>query len=343
MELVLCGSWLGSEGFYRAKLKRVDFFSSLQEVTIPSMGFVILSYGLSEETLGIRVKSSSLPKVVLFEVEDFEKTEIGYKRVVGEKLASTSKEEYTKGVRKVKELIAQGVIYQLNLTARFDYAILGSPKDLFSKYYTTQPVPYAFFADLEDFYVLSGSMELFLEKRGDHIVSKPIKGTARSKEYLEKSQKDKAENLMITDMVRNDLSRIALRGSVRVEKLFEVEEFATLFQMHSTVVAKTQKDFKEIIYATFPPASVVGAPKRKAVEVINSLETHSRDYYCGCAGLLMGQDFTLSVLIRSAIGKRDKLSYFAGAGIVYDSEPEKEWEEVLLKAEAFERSFIIGL
>lgn len=342
MELILCGSWLGSEGFYRAKLKRVEFFSYLWELKKPSTGFVLLSYGLSEETLGLKVKASSLPKVVLFEVEDFERVGAYYERVSLEKTGSSlSPGEYMEGVKKVKELISQGVVYQLNLTARFDYALEGSPKALFFKYYMSQPVPYAFFADLDDFYVLSGSMELFLEKRGDYISSKPIKGTSKSREFLEKSEKDRAENLMITDMVRNDLSKIALRGSVKVEELFKIEGYATLFQMHSKVSALTHKGLEEVLFATFPPASVVGAPKRKAVEVIDSLEPHSRDYYCGCAGLLKDKDFTLSVLIRTAVGKGGALSYFAGAGIVYDSEPEREWQEVLLKAEAFERSVIL--
>ena len=191
-------------------------------------------------------------------------------------------------------------------------------------------MPYAFFLDLEDFYLISGSMELFLEKRGNKLVSKPIKGTAKRKKDLEKSQKDKAENLMITDMVRKDLSRVAMPGSVRVEELFKIERFKTLFQMHSSVVAQTRESLQNILKETFPPASVVGAPKRKAVEIIDLLEPHNREYYCGCAGLVSEEDFTLSVLIRTAMGHGNRLSYYAGAGIVWDSVPEKEWQEVLL-------------
>lgn len=196
-------------------------------------------------------------------------------------------------------------------------------------------MPYTFFLELENFYLMSGSMELFLEKRGELIESKPIKGTARRKEELLVSEKDRAENLMITDMVRNDLSRIAPPGSVEVPELFRVEGFRTLFQMHSTVRVRTRRSLREIIHETFPPASVVGAPKRKAVEVIDRLESHSRDYYCGAGGLPMGEDFTLSVLIGAAIGSGERLSYYAGAGVVWDSEPEKEWEEVRLKIKAF--------
>ena len=179
-------------------------------------------------------------------------------------------------------------------------------------------------------------MELFLEKRGKLLRSKPIKGTGSSPEEILGSPKERAENLMITDMVRNDIGRVAKFGSVRVEELFKVERFRTLYQMHSTVVGETEKSFKEILLNTFPPASVTGAPKKRAVEIIDELEPHARSYYCGSAGLIFPNgDFKLSVLIRTAIGSEDKLSYYAGCGIVWDSDPEKELREMYLKVKAF--------
>ncbi|MFN7065859.1 MAG: chorismate-binding protein [Aquificaceae bacterium] len=336
MRLLLCGDWLGQRDLYEAKIKKLYLLESLQDLPPVNFGFLVLSYHLAEETLRLSIKPTPYPKLILLELEDFlpfSKEEKGAKL----KLLSYSfsPEGYMKGVEKVKDLISQGVVYQLNLTCAFDLMLKGDPIDLFISYYKNQPVPYAFFLDLGNFYLLSGSMELFLEKRGELLISKPIKGTGKSREELEKSRKDKAENLMITDMVRNDLSRVALRGSVKVEELFKIEEFRTLFQMHSSVVARTREGAKRILLETFPPASVVGAPKRKAVEIIDLLEPHSRDYYCGCAGLLKEEDFTLSVLIRTAIGSGDKLTYFAGAGIVWDSKPEMEWEEILLKSRAF--------
>jgi para-aminobenzoate synthetase component 1 len=167
-------------------------------------------------------------------------------------------------------------------------------------------------------------------------MSKPIKGTSKSLKFLQESEKDKAENLMITDMMRNDIGKIAQIGSIKVSELFKITKYKTLYQMHSTVEGNTESSLIEIIKATFPPASVTGAPKRKAVEIIDTLEPYFRSYYCGCAGLVKSEtDFTLSVLIRTAIGMRDKLSYYAGCGIVWDSKPKKELNELYLKVKAF--------
>ncbi|MFN3598716.1 MAG: chorismate-binding protein [Aquificaceae bacterium] len=336
MRLLLCGDWLGKEGIYEARIKKLHLLNSLADLKPVRLGFLVLSYHLAEETLNLSLKNSPYPKIILLELEDFSTFYHSPKDTRLEFLSSSfSPNSYKKAVEKVREYISEGTVYQINLTNRFEYALEGFPLDLFLNYYEKQPVPYAFFLDLEDFYLLSGSMELFLEKKGESLISKPIKGTAKSKGELERSQKDKAENLMITDMVRNDLSRVALCGSVKVKELFKIEEFKTLFQMHSSVVARTRETVGRILFETFPPASVVGAPKRKAVEIIDFLEPHSRDYYCGIGGIVKGEDFTLSVLIRSAIGFKQRLFYFAGAGIVYDSDPEKEWQEVLLKTKAF--------
>lgn len=337
MKLVFSGSWLGLEGLYEAGIKKIHMFSSLKDLYLPNFGFILLSYHESSETLGLSLKSQHYPNIVLLELEDVHPLAVSPSDSVHLEPISSSfgRDEFMGAVERVKGLIEEGVLYQLNLTCRFDFELCGAPFCLFMRYYQRQQVPYAFFLETEDFYLLSGSMELFLEKRGSLVRSKPIKGTSTSREELTKSSKDKAENLMITDMVRNDLSRVALPGSVMVEELFKVEEFSTLFQMHSSVIARTERDIKSILEAVFPPASVVGAPKRKAVEVIDLIEPHAREYYCGCAGFVKGEDFTLSVLIRTALGRGRLISYYAGAGIVWDSTPEREWQEVLLKTRAF--------
>jgi para-aminobenzoate synthetase component 1 len=313
----------------------VKFFNSLLELR-ERKGFVVISYKLSEETLGVKVKASSFPPIVFVEVGEPVEFEIKPKPFkLSLKGFSLNKEEYIEKVRSVKEEIEKGTVYQLNLSTRMSFKLEGSPLDLFLKFFERQPTPYAFFLDLKDFYIISGSMELFLEKKGRLIKSKPIKGTAESEEILQNSQKDKAENLMILDMMRNDLSKVAKVGSVKVEEIFKVEKYATLCQMHSTVVAQTDRDLEEILLNTFPPASVTGAPKRKAVELIDNLEPHPRDYYCGCAGFVWNENFTLCVLIRTAFGVEQELSYYAGSGIVYDSDEEREWKETLSKAKAF--------
>ncbi len=255
---------------------------------------------------------------------------------------SLRKKEYLKRFRKIKGYIERGDIYQVNFTVRFDFSFEGDPLSLWERFVGFQPVPYGVYFETPYFTLIGGSMELFLKREGKLLKSSPIKGTIPSdrptKELLN-SEKELAENLMITDMVRNDLSRVAEVGSVRVESLFKVENYRTVKQLVSTVVCKSDRSFGEILRATFPPASVSGAPKRRAVEIIAELEPHTREVYCGSVGLILPNgDFTANVSIRSAILKEGTLSYYAGGGIVYDSEGEREWREVLLKAEAFLKS-----
>ncbi|WP_461829226.1 chorismate-binding protein [Aquifex sp.] len=339
MELILAGSWLSEKGFYTAKIKSVETYGSIAELPEnPGLSFILLSYSLARETLGVPVKRDDKPPVVLLKIKDFSPLNWEPPSAVSLKhLGNSLKDnEFVERILRIKEYIARGDVYQINLTNRLDFQLRGNPKDLFMNFYKKQPVYFGFFLNLEDFFVISGSMELFLEKEGKLLRSKPIKGTGSSPEEILSSPKERAENLMITDMVRNDIGRVAVFGTVRVEELFKVERFRTLYQMHSTVVGKTTKGLKEILLNTFPPASVTGAPKKRAVEIIDELEPHPRSYYCGAAGLIFPNgDFRLSVLIRTAVGKGDRLSYYAGCGIVWDSEPEKELREMYLKVKAF--------
>ncbi len=351
MELILNKEWSGlisgmrgvsGRGiFYEVKIGDAGIFNDIKDIASfiskEKSYFVIISYDIAGDLLGLEIKRSELPLIIVAEIEGFSER---YLRANPYKLkllgTSMSDSEFINNVKKIKELIAEGTIYQVNLTNRFDFEFEGDPVSLFFDFYSRQPVPYAFYFKADDFFIVSGSMELFLEKRGNVIMSKPIKGTSRMKDALMKSEKDRAENLMITDMMRNDLGKVAKNGSVRVTELFQITEYETLFQMHSTVEALTESNFIDIIYSAFPPASVTGAPKRKAVEIINILEKHPRSYYCGCAGVInKNGDFSLSVLIRTAIGKSCNLSYYAGCGIVWDSDPKKELEELYLKMKAF--------
>lgn len=336
--LILCGSWLGQRGFFEAEIEEVRFFQSLAEIgEIEPPSFAVFSYDLSGETLKLKLKKTELPSVIIVKIKNFKKIrEVENSFRLSPINKALKDEEYLSGVQKIQKLIEEGTVYQINLTNRFDFEFQGHPNSLFFHFYNNQPVPYGFCLNLGEFFILSGSMELFLEKKVNTIVSKPIKGTSKSREFLQNSQKDKAENLMITDMMRNDIGRIANIGSVRVPELFKITKYRTLYQMHSTVEGNTDKSIIEILQATFPPASVTGAPKRKAVEMIELLEPHARSYYCGCAGLIKNKtDFTLSVLIRTAIGMGSVLSYYAGCGIVWDSEPEGELGELYLKVKAF--------
>ncbi len=344
MRLVLSGSWVGNKRLYKdnvlyeAKVKDVNYLRIEDLDDLKGIYFLVFSYDLASRTLGLNIKKSDFPELIAMKLCGFEEIKsLPYKDVnLTFTRTSLSPEDFMNRVQTIKELIKDGTVYQINFTNRFDFILDGKPYDLFYRFFQRQPVPYGFFLDLDDFYILSGSMELFLEREGERLWSKPIKGTSGSEKLLGESQKDKAENLMIVDVMRNDLGRVARVGSVRVSEIFKVTQYSTLFQMHSTIECETSSDFSDIIKATFPPASVTGAPKRKAVEIIDMLEPHSRGYYCGSAGLFFGSsDFTLSVLIRVAIGKREEISYYAGCGIVWDSEPRNELEELYLKVKAF--------
>ncbi len=338
MELLLSGEWLGRPpGLYRARILSVNFLEDLSRLS-GFEGFVVISYDLTERTLGVPVKGSGLPSLIALELGELSRVEEGPpgKYFLDFISSSLDELEFKRRVEKIKGYIAQGDVYQINLTSRLDFRLKGSPMDLFLGFYRRQPVPYAFFLDLGDLFILSGSMELFLKKEGRRIESRPIKGTGKDPEDILSSEKERAENLMITDMMRNDLGRISETGSVRVEELFRVERYRTLCQMHSTVVGETEESLVKILRATFPPASVTGAPKFRAVQIIEELEPHPRGYYCGVAGIVKKSgDFTLSVLIRTAYGGGSRVSYFAGCGIVWDSDPDREWEEFLLKTKAF--------
>jgi len=336
MKLYLSGRWIGKRGFYRATIKDIRFIESIRELShIDYPSFLLLSYHLGKESLNLPLKTPQYPLGVLIAIKGYERV---FPSLTPSELHPTGSsmrdEDFISKVLEVKNLIEQGTIYQLNLSRAFYFELKGEPESLFFEFYKRQPVDYAFFLDLGEFFVICGSMELFLERKGEVLISKPIKGSAKKGTLLKKSQKDMAENLMITDVVRNDFGMIG--KDIRVRELFVVKRYKTIYQMYSTVECKTSAELSDILFATFPPASVSGAPKRKAVEIIDKLEPHNREFYCGSGGILRSpNDFTLSVLIRTAIGKDKEITYYSGCGIVWDSDPEKELEELYLKIKAF--------
>ncbi len=261
--------------------------------------------------------------------------------------SNVEKEEYTRKISTIKEHIAAGDVYQVNLSRKFRLEPLDEPLFRFVDFYRAQPVPFAAFIGFPGFELLSGSMELFLKKTGDRITTKPIKGTVRRDpdprrdrklaEALANSPKERAENLMIVDLMRNDLGRICRYGSVRVRELFAVKPYATLFQMESEIEGRLAPGvgLSRIIASTFPPGSVTGAPKREAIRIIDSLEPHLRGPYCGAVCLLCpGGDFTMSVAIRTGVNSPEGADFWFGGGIVWDSNADDEYRETELKAKA---------
>ncbi len=265
--------------------------------------------------------------------------------------SNITEEEYIDMVECAKGYIESGDVYQVNLSQRFTASLTSSPLSCFINLYDVQPVPFGCYMDFGEFQLVSGSMELFLRKRGRKLVTKPIKGTRRRvftdeadaimRAELVSSEKERAENLMIVDLMRNDLGRVCNYGTVKVNRLFNIESYSTLHQMVSEIEGQLRDEIKinEIIESTFPPGSVTGAPKRRALEIIDGLEPHLRGPYCGTLGIFSPSgDFTLSVAIRILVCKAGKGTFWVGGGIVWDSEPEKEYAETLVKAMATKKA-----
>ncbi len=256
-----------------------------------------------------------------------------------------SYDKYCAALDRIAQDIVEGNIYQANFTFRNYAPAVAEPERLFLDLVKRHPVPYPAFFNAGKFKILSISPELFLEKHGRQVKSSPMKGTARRHpdaasdkavaEWLAADPKNMAENLMIVDMVRNDFGRFCIPGSIRVDPLFRVETYPTVHQMISAVHGETAagKSLYDILQATFPPASITGAPKISAVNIISREEQSPRKVYTGTVGCFLPVgDLCLNVAIRTLICYADRTELGIGSGIVYDSRPESEWREALLKS-----------
>lgn len=255
------------------------------------------------------------------------------------------RDTYVERFRNVQEKIRAGDIYQLNLTFKARFRLAGSPLTFYRDLRQRQRVAYGAIVDTGEVTVLSASPELFIAQEGRLVLTRPMKGTAprgatpeadaEARRILASDTKQRAENLMIVDLMRNDLGRIAEIGSVSVPDLFTVETFRTLHQMTSGVEATLKEDvgLLELLEAIFPPGSVIGAPKIRAMELIAGYETEPRGVYCGAIGTLSPDRKALfNVAIRTPVIFRDGSGEMGiGSGVVYDSEGEKEYAECLLK------------
>jgi para-aminobenzoate synthetase/4-amino-4-deoxychorismate lyase len=258
---------------------------------------------------------------------------------------SIDREQYTAAFNALQELIRGGETYQVNFTYRLIAHLPSSPWALFQHLVSAQATAYGGYIHAGEWVVCSASPEMFFEKRGTALVSKPMKGTAarglwyeqdlEQAERLRSSEKERAENVMIVDMVRNDLGRIARAGSVRVPALFEVERYPTVWQMTSTVTAETDASLTEVMAALFPPASVTGAPKAGTMQIIAGAECSPRRIYTGTIGFVDPHGRAqFNVAIRTALinRKTEVAEYGIGGGIVADSNAPQERAEAELKA-----------
>jgi len=261
-----------------------------------------------------------------------------------------SRKEYLDRVLQIKTAIRLGDIYELNFCQEF-YAedTVIDPIAVFERLNRISPAPFAAFCRFGDNYVISSSPERFLKKTGNTLLAQPIKGTrprsadpredSRLKEELRMDEKERAENVMIVDLVRNDLSRIASKGSVKVEELFGVYSFEQVHQLISSISAnvKPGTTFADILQATFPMGSMTGAPKVRAMQLIDELENTRRGLYSGTLGFITPEgDFDFSVVIRTIFynASTKYLSFQVGSAITDKSDPEQEYQECLLKAKA---------
>lgn len=255
---------------------------------------------------------------------------------------------YTRAVESIRERIIAGDLYQACLTHCMELPFAGDPWAFYGALRARNPAPFAAYLQLPGLTLAGSSPERFLRATPNGALeSRPIKGTRprgatraedlRLRAELESSQKDRAENLMIVDLVRNDLGRVAATGSVRVSELFAIESYATVFQMVSTVRAQLRRgcDALDAVRAAFPPGSMTGAPKLAAMSLLRKLEAARRGLYAGAIGYLDARGGAdLSVVIRSASIRNGRAALHAGGGIVFDSNPAAEWAEAQQKARA---------
>ena len=261
-----------------------------------------------------------------------------------------SKENYLLKVSKMLEHIQRGDIYEANFCMEF-YAENAKiePLEIYHKLNTISEPPFAVYFKNQDHYLLSASPERYLRKEGTKVISQPIKGTSKRNENpildeqlksdLAQNEKERSENIMIVDLVRNDLSHTATKGSVQVEELCEVYTFKQVHQMISTIVSEVENTTSpvEIIRTTFPMGSMTGAPKISAMQIIETLEETKRGLYSGAVGYFTPNgDFDFNVVIRSILynAKNEYLSFSVGSAVTSKAIPENEYEECLLKAKA---------
>jgi len=267
--------------------------------------------------------------------------------VQGEIRSNMDKQQYAAGFDKIQRYIHDGDCYQVNFSQCFSVPVKGDPWVAYQTLRKSNPAPYAAYLSTPFTQILSCSPELFLQVRGNLVKTKPIKGTAPRGatpkedklliEQLIHSQKNQAENLMIVDLLRNDLGKSCKIGTIQVPEIFNVESFATVHHLVSTVTGMMAPDADTIslLRGCFPGGSITGAPKLRAMEIIDKLEPHHRGIYCGSIGYIgFDGNMETNIAIRTLATSEGKIHFWAGGGIVADSTMEEEYQEIRHKAAA---------
>lgn len=285
-------------------------------------------------------------------IENAKKPDLKIKEIQKTLLKSNfKKEEYVEAIERIREYIKAGDVYQVNMTQRFEGETNMDSYDLYNRLRTLSPAPFGAFLNFEDINILSNSPERFIKMQDRKIDTRPIKGTRprgndeiedlRYKEELLNSEKDKAELLMIVDLERNDLGKVSKIGSVKVEELFKLEEYTNVNHLVAkiTSILDEDKDEVDLIKASFPGGSITGAPKIRAMDIIEELEMLQRNIYTGSIGYIdFSGDLDLNIAIRTLIKKDNKVYYQVGGGITWDSNPYEEYEESIQKGKSIKRA-----
>ena len=268
-------------------------------------------------------------------------------RVTSRVASNMTRESYGRAFRRIHDYIRDGDCYQVNLAQRFAAGAAGDPWLAYQRLRVINPAPFSAYLSTPYAQILSASPERFLKVEGRRVETKPIKGTrprighprldAERIEELRASGKDRAENVMIVDLLRNDLSKTCALGSVKVPKLFDVESFATVHHLVSTVTGELKPgcDALDLLRGSFPGGSITGAPKVRAMQIIEELEPHRRGVYCGAIGYIgFDGNMDLNIAIRTLVCSHGTMRCWAGGGIVADSRLEDEYQETFDKAAA---------
>ncbi len=318
------------------------------------------SYELGEHLMGLKPKTSATPWVQAWAFDSVQKlSSAEVQKWLSEQTlsatkspkvqncqSSTNSQDFEKSIQQIKSLIESGDTYQVNHTYRIHGQLEGSPLSAYEALRKKQPGPYGAYIESAHGWILSCSPEWFLQKQGPVLTTKPMKGTAKvgevSSDELKNDSKNRAENLMIVDLLRNDLGKISIPGSVKVPELFEVNQHGDVLQMTSTIssVCKSNLSIKELLTAIFPCGSVTGAPKKRTMEIIQDLENEPRGLYCGAIAWFDPSDseeilgnLGMSVVIRTLEVNQDQsFTMGVGGGITIDSDPADEWHECQTKA-----------
>jgi para-aminobenzoate synthetase component 1 len=343
--LPFCGGILGLWGYELGKTIEHVAVSTINDISVPDMAVGVFTWaividhktktasavGLDAKARYAQLKASTQPDPTPFSL-------------VGSWQSNMDKTSYIERFNKVKKYIYAGDCYQINLAQRFQATYQGCEWRAFQKLENSNKGPFSAFLRLEDSAIISVSPERFIRLDGDEMQTKPIKGTrprgdtpTQDKDNavaLANAEKDQAENLMIVDLLRNDFGRVATPGSVHVPILFDVESFPAVHHLVSTVEAKLapNKSASELLEACFPGGSITGAPKVRAMQIIEELEPHTRNAYCGSIGYISNNNkMDTNIAIRTLVAQNETLYAWAGGGLVVDSQADAEYQETLDK------------